>query len=123
MQRFSVDYSFFSTNRYISKMRKSKNSDFKTPFKVPQESLPFKSVKHSVTHPAKRTKIDNSDKNSRYLKPFEKNNNLSDTEDNELPHKKPKEKNSEDKLPDSPPNKIGCISSAFLLGHSLKKFS
>src|SRR5687767_10628953 len=106
-------------------MRKNiKNSDFKTPFKVPQENLPFKSVKCSVTYPAKRTKIDNSDKNSRHLKPFGKNNNLSDAEDNnELPHKKPKEKNFEDKLPDSPPNKIGCISSAFLFGQPLKKFS
>ncbi|CAG8456885.1 6988_t:CDS:10 [Funneliformis caledonium] len=102
-------------------MRKSKNNDFKTPFIVPQDSLPFKSIKYSVTYPAKRNKIDDSVKNSRLLKPLGKNNVVSDAEDNiELPHKKPKEGNFNDNLPvSSPPKKISCISSTF----SLKKLS
>ncbi|RIA97370.1 DNA repair protein rhp54 [Glomus cerebriforme] len=99
-------------------MRKSiKNNDFKTPFRfpqstvsekeqVPQETLPYRSVKYSVTYPAKRTKITkiyNSNKNSGLLSLGKKDNfsNVEDSNNEELPHKKLKvlkERNTSDKL-------------------------
>jgi hypothetical protein len=113
-------------------MRKSiKNNDFKTPFKFPQsnvsekkeqasqETLSYKSVKYSVTYPAKRAKIDSSNKD----------NNLSNVENSnneELPHKKLKvlkERNTNDVSPDISNKKFSNIRPTVSFSQSLKKFS
>lgn len=112
-------------------MRKSiKNNDFKTPFKFPQsnvsdkneqasqETLPYKSVKYSVTYPAKRTKIDISNKDKNL-------SNVEDSNNEELPHKKLKvlkERNTNDVSPETS-NKFNYIRPTFSFSQSLKKFS
>ncbi len=104
-------------------MRKNKNNDFKTPFKfprsnvsekkeqAPQETLSYRSVKYSVTYPAKRTKIDSN------------NSNVED----ELSHKKLKvlkERNTNDELPETfSLDKFNYPRPTFAFSQSLKKLS
>ncbi|RGB44082.1 P-loop containing nucleoside triphosphate hydrolase protein [Rhizophagus diaphanus] len=112
-------------------MRKSiKNNDFKTPFKLPrsnvtdkkeqasQETLSYKSVKYSVTYPAKRVKIDISNKDKNI-------SNVEDSNNEKLPHKKLKvlkERNTNDVSPENS-NKFNYVRPTFSFSQSLKKFS
>ncbi|POG80389.1 putative dna repair and recombination protein rad54 protein [Rhizophagus irregularis DAOM 181602=DAOM 197198] len=112
-------------------MRKSiKNNDFKTPFKFPrsnvadkkeqasQETLSYKSVKYSVTYPAKRAKIDISNKDKNI-------SNVEDSNNEKLPHKKLKvlkERNTNDVSPENS-NKFNYVRPTFSFSQSLKKFS
>ncbi|PKC70895.1 hypothetical protein RhiirA1_499284 [Rhizophagus irregularis] len=112
-------------------MRKSiKNNDFKTPFKFPrsnvadkkeqasQETLSYKSVKYSVTYPAKRAKIDISNKDKNI-------SNVEGSNNEKLPHKKLKvlkERNTNDVSPENS-NKFNYVRPTFSFSQSLKKFS
>ncbi|GBB91501.1 hypothetical protein RclHR1_18830001 [Rhizophagus clarus] len=112
-------------------MRKSiKNNDFKTPFKFPQsnvsekkehasqETLSYKSVKYSVTYPAKRAKIDSSSRDNL--------SNVKDSNNEELPHKKLKvlkERNTNDVSSETSNKTFSYTRPTFSSSLSLKKFS